>query len=539
MKTSKLYVFLFFFLLQFSLNAQQVNTLYFMRDIPVRHYLNPAFQPTNDFYISLPVIGFTQFDLGNNSLSIKDLIYKVNGQTILFLNPAGNVDQFYNRLKINTVLRTDLQTNLLSFGFRHNLSYWSFSLSEKIDGTSSVPKDLFKLALYGTPDVLSNSFRFTNLQSEISIYSEAALGYSTELNNKWLVGGKLKFLYGSANVSVTNSQINLYAGADNWNLKGNGVLNMSSPFQMNIGPDFQPFSFTAPTTLAGWLKPAGIGAAIDLGVEYKLNKSIRLSAAITDLGFINWKRNLQNYNYGIDFTFKGLKQFNNTTTTNTLKDFYNQLTSNLLVDSISKAFKSALSTNLSTNPYTTGTSAKLNLGFEYAFLNDKVSLGFLSHSRFSDKTVTEDLTASVNTRPKNWLDASLSYSILNGRFSTIGAGVGVRTGFLHWFVAADYLATQKITITAQNIAYALPYNSTYMNFSAGVNIVFDSEINKAKRIKNEIAEKSGLKNTNQNLTRKTAVVLPDKKKITQNRTRIKSNGLIRKKAKQDCNCDWN
>ena len=39
--------------------AQQVNTLYFMENVPVRNSLNPAFQPLSNFYLGFPAVGFS------------------------------------------------------------------------------------------------------------------------------------------------------------------------------------------------------------------------------------------------------------------------------------------------------------------------------------------------------------------------------------------------------------------------------------------------------------------------------------------------
>ena len=38
-------------------------------------------------------------------------------------------------------------------------------------------------------------------------------------------------------------------------------------------------------------KPAGIGAAIDLGIKYEPIKNLVVSASVTDLGMIYWNRN--------------------------------------------------------------------------------------------------------------------------------------------------------------------------------------------------------------------------------------------------------
>ena len=34
-----------------NLRAQQISTLYFLENAPMRHYINPAFQPVGRFYL--------------------------------------------------------------------------------------------------------------------------------------------------------------------------------------------------------------------------------------------------------------------------------------------------------------------------------------------------------------------------------------------------------------------------------------------------------------------------------------------------------
>ena len=133
MKKLNKYV-LIFLLISFTslcVNSQQINSLYFIENVPVRHMLNPAFQPYDDFYLSLPIIGFSQFDIGNNSVALKDIIYNQNGQTVTFLKDVAGINKFYNALNNNTVIRTDLQTNILSFGFKANSIFWNFFIADK------------------------------------------------------------------------------------------------------------------------------------------------------------------------------------------------------------------------------------------------------------------------------------------------------------------------------------------------------------------------------------------------------------------------
>jgi hypothetical protein len=543
--TKKLIIFLLLSLFHFTMiKAQDVNTVYFMENVPVRHFLNPAFQPHNDFYLSLPVIGLTQAGIGNNSLSFKDVIYKQENQTLSFLNSTTGISSFYNALNVNTVLGGDVQTNLLAFGFRHEKVYWTFSITEKLDAMAALPKDMFRLALFGMQNNVENTFKFTNLQADLSLYTEAALGYSRKLDdNKWTVGAKLKYLYGSANLSNTNKQFQFQTGIQNWSIQAQGAVNYSSPVPVSITTDFQSLSYTLPTNVVDWLKPSGMGAGVDIGAEYKFDENLDLSASLTDLGFIVWYNNLKNINYNANYTFDGLVHINNNSTAQTLQDEYARLTTgNTLVDSLTKALKSSANLNASSNVYTTGTTAKINMGAEYKILENKLGFGLLSHSRFIKQTVSEELTLSVNSRPYNWLNASLSTSFFNGRFGSVGLGLGLKAGFIHWFFAADYLAFQKKTfpLSASSISsISVPYNTSYCNFSTGINLVFNNKAHETKDKKIDDAARLGLRNRKQEIPANPSFNIPASKDKSARKSIKRTDGLHRKTKKESCNCDWN
>ena len=538
---------LFILLLSFFyfrvLKAQEVGTVYFMEDVPVRHFLNPSFQPTNDFYISLPVIGLTQAGVGNNSLSFKDVIYKQNTQTLSFLSSTAGINRFYNTLNSNIVLSGNFQTNLLSFGFRQEKVYWTFSITEKLDVMAAIPKDLFKLALFGLQNNVDNTFRFSTLQTDISLYTEAALGYSRKLDDKWTVGAKLKYLYGSANLSTTNKQFQLNAGIQNWTVRAQGTLNYSSPVPVSVTTDFQSLSYTLPSKNIDWLKPSGMGAGMDIGAEYKLNKNVNLSASLTDLGFIVWYKNLQNVSYNANYTFDGLIHINNNSTTQTIQDEYTRLTTgNTVVDSLTKVLKASANLIASSNVYTTGTTAKLNIGAEYNILENKLGFGLLSHSGFIKHTVSEELTLSVNSRPYSWLNASLSTSFFYGRLGSLGLGLGLKAGCVHWFFAADYFAFQKKTFSLSGSSIssiAVPYNTSYCNFSTGINLVFDSKQHSTRDKKIDDAARLGLRNRSQEIPVNPMFNIPPTTRNSSKKSVKRTDGLHRKTKNESCNCNWN
>lgn len=481
-KFKSLYIIVFLFVcsLQLSKAQQAVNTLYFIENAPVRHNLNPAFQPTSNFYLSLPVIGYTQFGFWNNSLTLKDLVYNNNkGESIFFFHPDGDKDKFYNQLRQNTLINLNTQINLLSFGFRTGLSYWTFGASLKTEGNVSIPKGLMNLALYGTKEMdKMNDFDLSSLGVNISAYGEFALGYSREINKQWTVGGKLKFLYGIANLTMDNKDVQLSAGIDRWDIMAEGKINVALPGNLYIDENLDSINYESPENLQDWTKPSGLGAAVDLGASFKPIDQLTLSASIVDLGLIRWKNNAQNVSYKSNYTYEGIEN---------IDDFDGEQ----LFDSIWNDIKDNSDFTKSSDPFSTWLVPKVNIGAEYAFAGDKLSVGLLSRTAVYQKRFYEELTASFNARPVNWFNLSLSYSILNGRASTLGAGIGLRTGPFHWLIAADYLPLQyaKYKIEDSNIAVPVPYNSKAFNLAIGFNLVIG---NKKDSDKDGISDKFDL-----------------------------------------------
>ena len=482
----KLFKIIFLFLISLlstTTYSQQINTDYFVENNPRRQDYNPAFKPNTDYFISLPIVGMTQMSLGNNSLTVSDLVYNLNGQTISFKNPGGNTDKVYNVFQPITMIMGDAQTNLLAFGWRIQRDYLTFSLTEKSTALVGLPKDLFSFLLYGTPDAIHlNAFNLKNLQSNISYYTEAAACYTLRINREFTIGAKIKILIGNVNVSNSNQKLNILASTDSFKLIGSGSLNYAGglPIKLNV----QPLSLSVdgtPTMLNFLNKPAGIGAGIDLGIRYRVDDKIVLSGSLLDFGFISWYKNVKNVNFNLDYKYDGIKQING----NSIFSPANIFTGTVITDSLLKTLDSSYKISQTQKLFTTATTAKLNLGFEYKLIQNQLSLGLLSHTQFINNTLTEELTASVNAKPVKWFNGSLSYSILNGRFSTIGLGFGLKTGIVHWLLGADYIPFQSVktplTIFGIN-NFVIPYRSGVYNLSMGVNIVFNKSSRKIFRI---------------------------------------------------------
>lgn len=454
------------FLLLTSINAQQVNTLYFIDNAPIRHTLNPSFQPMSGFYFSLPIVGYTQLGFGNNSLTVSSLA-------------LPKVDMV-NSLKPTTLLHTDAQINLLGFGFRTKNSYWTFGATSKSSLRLGLPKDMFKLGLLGNviddvngvPQFYNNEYNFKTFSLSANSYIEAALGYSLQLNEKWAFGLKLKYLHG---IGVVESRFNNFlitTGIDEWKMKFESNTRFSYPRNS--------------ASITDYLKPSGIGGAIDAGVTFRPTNYLTIGASATDLGLIKWKSNTMNTILSSDYQSTQISGYsfddllNGSNTTNFALNLAKDILPTLDMDTTSAVFSTSL-------------SPKINVSAEMGFLKNLFTVGVLSSSQFYNKELYQDITASVNLKPVNWFNLSLSYSMFNGRASNLGAGLGFRLGMLNLFATADYLplnyAPLKTPFTVDFTSVPLlgtvlgtktiskvPYKTDRLNFAVGFNIVFGNKL---------------------------------------------------------------
>jgi hypothetical protein len=478
--------------------SAQVNTLYYMKTVATRHELNPSFQPLpNSYYSLLPIFSGISLGVGNNSLVLKDVIYprKIGGkdQTVWFFNSeGGNVDDFYNSLKNPTRIYTETDFRLFAMGLRmRHGSYLTVGLNTKTTTGVFIPKDLAKLLVYGTPNSEGiNSFNLDRLGIRANVYTELAAGYSRPIDDKLTVGGKLKLILGHANVTTKIDKIRLNASRERWDFNIDGTVNMSVPnpeYELDDqnkieNVDIDPFGDFRFGNLIG-----GVGAALDLGANYKLlDNKLTVSASVLDLGFIRWnKRNAANMPVNGNFEWEGIEIEFEDGAAKFDEDYFDNM-----LDSINytTTFK----------PYTSGLAAKIMLGAEYGILNNWLTFGGLSKSTIINKSLFQEFTISANYLQFDFFNASLSYSLLNGRFGTFGLGLGGRMGPINIYVAGDYM---PLKYTKQHI----PYKNKAFNLQMGIllNIGYSAK-------KNADDDNDGIQNRKDKCPGTPAGVLTDK-----------------------------
>lgn len=446
-----------FLILGISANAQQVNTLFLLESCPLRSEINPAFQPYSNGYILLPVIGGTRFNLGLPFMIPGDLLTTYNGKHVTAFYNAETQAAFTKNLQSRTALNTHLNTTLLGFGFRHKEEgYVHIRFDLHADGALTIPRKTY--------DILTGGLSLTNLnlaglRANAQAYVSFGGGYSYNINEKWSVGGMLKINWGLAYIGATAKRFNITPNGNddiynrklNVNSSGNlavamGALQLPSKLDFtDIENQFKNLDFRNGETIKKMLRP-NIGAGIDLGFTYKPIDMIRISAGVTDLGFIYWAQGTQ-YGFRADTTWEGIGTVEPLYIDNQGKTRVNDTLRKHISNSLI-GYKEAIHLENGKQGFARMTNVKLNIGFDANFWDDRVGVGILSKTGYYNRKIYEEITIGASFRPVHWFNLAASYSFINGRWSSMGAGITLAPyDGIMLTLAGDYIPTSYYDIT--------------------------------------------------------------------------------------------
>ncbi len=374
-----------------AMQAQYLRSSYFMEGSSTRMQLNPASQPKRG-YVNLPVIGSLAAEVSSNSLGIQDVIDIFDSDGEFYNN-----DKFYNRLKGMNELNVSLNTDVVSFGFYKGKGFWSFNVGARVDVDATIPKTMFEYLRAVDVENFNwegqQAFNIQNEKLRLNSYIEVGAGYSRAINERLTIGGKAKLLLGAGNINLKINQLYISgkeAGMDSeLQLKADAYLEASAK-----GLDLEEENGYITDLDYNNFGISGYGAGFDLGASYQVMKNLTFSAAILDLGFISWGKSSTQ-----------IAESNKNTVIN--KDNYGDSSEVLDFELYGLQKKESKSR-------TTSLSPTMVLGGEYGLLDNKLGLGLLSTTRFGQLKTYSELTLSANYRPNTLINASLSYSMIQG-----------------------------------------------------------------------------------------------------------------------------
>lgn len=430
--------------------SAQLRTSYFMEGTYFRTELNPALKPTRG-YIALPGIGGVGVDVSSNFMSLDNLFYKSGDNYLSVFDGSMSSEEVAARFPELSDLRLNARVNLLGVGFYSRKTYWNIGLNTRVQSFATLSNDMFgSLAGNTMQDIRESSY-------DSSSFLEAYLGSSFHVHKNVNIGFRLKALFGALNVNGRMLQ------AGDGKLVGNYLVSGMCVDKTNQKPQYSPYeaSEVFNTSLEYMTSGhANFGLALDFGLEARLcNDHLRLSAAITDLGYIAWdEARMKGVEVTSTFDFAGAG-----------------------IEDVAKG--AGVEFDYESRPFAGKTEQRqmlnyaVNVGLEYSFLRNHMSIGVMSHNEFCSNThvIIEDsrepitkmkmsfheITASLNLRPTNWLSLTASKTFLVGEpVDIFGVALNVHPRGINIFVGADFVDYKFVNGPKGSILFGRPTSHT-------------------------------------------------------------------------------
>lgn len=428
--------------------AQTEGTLYFMNSLPQVVEANPAIVPRYKTAIGLPGISSFGGVYANNGFTADQFITEVNGASAIDL--TGWTQNLAEKNYVNVSGFADV----FRVGLRINPKWYLMASSTvKQHSSTMIPKGLASVLVDGT-STLVNTYSNTSPQAEMLAYLQTALGASYQVNDRFTVGGRIKYLNGLANVTTERSS--MIVEVDNnytMRLTGDVLVNTSGVSTTNTGGSYQ----------LGENLGNNYGWGMDLGVNYKFMDKLQISAAINDVGFISWANNTRSYSLD---PAKAQYQFSGFDVNQLLDNNSGYLRQQL--DSLEAKFEM---TEGATGSYTTSLPSRYYLAAQYE-LASKFWVGTLFFGESFRDRFSGGMTASLNKDFGNWLSASFTYTVSNRSYNNIGAGLSFNLSPVQFYILGDNLLMAPATLVAGESFNDYLNNSQLLTVRAGLNLVF-------------------------------------------------------------------
>ncbi len=416
MKNIKLYIIFIISLVTISTDAQLEHNLFGMDFVPQSQWINPSSKPKTKFHFGLGAMMNSSWPLSYN-----DIVEKNVNDTIYV-----NANQLLSSLNKNNQFQLGFSPDI-SFGFAIGpKAYFQGGIRENIIMNASAPRDFFQFMIEGNGQA-STLGQFQNVgdfRLNATHYRELFVGGSYQINPKWSLGLRLKYLVGFENIKTVKSEIAVKTDPIDYrlSLKGEYQVN-SSGLDSNFMDKYKgnPFIFSSNT-----------GFGMDAGATYKFNDKITFSGSLVDLGFINWTEGnkvLKNRNMNATYEFSGIDAYN------VISNNQSNYIQNIL-DSIKTTFD--FEEVKTTESYSSSLYTKIYVGGDYQILK-QLNVGALTAFSLVNSELLPSLSIYARANLIKIVQAQLNYQINHNSLTNLGLGFAVNLGPIQYYFTSDNL----------------------------------------------------------------------------------------------------
>ena len=452
--------------------GQALRGSYFSEYSVLRNKMNPAFVPRSSY---LGFAGLDNLGIGlTSNVGMSNFLYPSgDGSLLTFLHPDVSSETFLNSLPANPHLDIDFDTDILNIGFFTGPnSFWSIGLGLRVDAEVNLPKELFSFLKNGAASD-PQTYNIQNLSIIQNAYAELSLGYSHDLSyfvDGLSVGARVKFLAAIDRADIRVNNLNLTMSSDLWKVQAD-----ASAYLMAKGVDLymnddKSFGYDLNTSQLG---VAGMGAAFDLGVEYRLHindffDSVRFSAAVTDLGFMNYSAPaVQKFVTSGDVEYTGVNDIELGKDMN-FEDTMNEITDQFM-EFLDLQEVEGEKVNSRIRP-------QIYAGVEVPFLWNRMSLGLLYNAKFGYTSTRNELTLALNMRPGKWFNLGVNYSMLNAGKSIGWIMEFIPRSGIGFFIGSDYTFLEVANLPMGDFSLpVVPVNQLNFNMRFGFHIAMGNK----------------------------------------------------------------
>lgn len=432
-----------------GVSAQNLQSAYFDDNYLYRFQSNPAFGNDGGF-VAMPGLG--NLNLGTNgTIGLNHIFYNVNGETTTLLNPNISASEALDGMKDHSRIGIDLRETVLAFGFKAFKGYNTVSISARSSASIGLPKEIVRLAKEG----LSNdTYDLANLGGTGRAWAEIALNHSHQINKQLRIGATVKVLVGVASFDAQVNTANLRFGRDNYVAEVDAEMHASMK-NFTWKTDYNDRTrrhYVNGADLESFSPVNGMGAAVDLGAVYTLNKDWEFSLAFTDLGFINWKNDVVATTNGLQTVESDNYSFN--VDNNDSWDKFR--------DNLSMLYE--LEDEGDMGSRTTGIGATMTAGAQYSLpVYRRLKFGLMNTTRINGDFSWTEFRLSANVEPVKVFSAGVNVAV--GTFgASFGGIINLKAPGFNLFVATDCMPGKLAK------QYA-PLNSN-LNVNFGLNFPF-------------------------------------------------------------------
>lgn len=277
---------------QTSVSFQHLGNATFQNNL-----INPSLIPEGRFFLGLPVLSGVHVNV-NNKFSYNEGFTVESDRTLL------DVPKLISNLQRQNTVTAKVNVNLLHLGYKLESGVLlSFVANERVEADFLYPKELIQYVFTeGNNEFLNQDVKISRVGLIAQHFREFGLGIAAPINEQLTVGLRGKFLVGFANASLPGgTKADLRTNGEAYQISANwekATLRTSG---------FDIYDETEGDLGSHLVMNGNTGFAIDIGGTYKLNRYYTITGSIVDLGFINWKENINNYTLrDTTFTYSGV-----------------------------------------------------------------------------------------------------------------------------------------------------------------------------------------------------------------------------------------